>query len=242
MNMKKVMTLAALTAAGAASAVVTTDNTLCRIEVASGTASTIVAVPLVKVGDGTAIPVTQLVLTDNLTAGDTLLHWNKESKKWEAWAVNGSAWEPLTVTEGVNPPTWTKGADNTTLACGDAIWVNRKNPTNPFYIYGQVAATPGALPSIVRPTKEGELAYTMMGNTALEPVAINSIKFTGTKKKGDKIAIATTAGIGAKEYTYNGTVWTEATLELDTNGVLRPTVEETKATIPAGQGFWYISK
>ena len=245
MNAKTIFSLTVLSAVTVASAVVTTDNTLCRIEVASGTKSTIVAVPLVKIGtaDG-AIPVTDLVLTDNLSVGDTILHWNGSA--WDAWVISGGKWTPTVISEGSKNSTSAPAA-GTALARGDAIWVNRANPTvtedgvtraKPFFIYGQVATTdsPATLPEIVPG------AYTMMGNTALEPVAINSITFNGTPKKGDKIAIATTKGIGAKEYTYNGTKWAEATLALDSNGVLRPTVTETAATIPAGQGFWYISK
>ena len=50
MNMKSLIALTALTAAGAASAEVISGNTLCRIKIDSGTKNTIVAVPLVKVG------------------------------------------------------------------------------------------------------------------------------------------------------------------------------------------------
>lgn len=231
MNMKKVMTLAALTAAGAASAVVTTDNTLCRIEVASGTKNTIVSVPLKQVaGADDSIKLTDLVLTDNLAEGDYILH--KGATGWESWMVSKEGkWTSVAVSDaGVTTVT---GPD-TAMPRGDAFWLVRSDASNSFYLYGEVIDTDAENLTIGS-------GYTMMGNTALEPVAINSITFNGTKKKGDKIAIATTAGIGAKEYTYNGTEWTEATLTPD-NGVLRPTVTKTAATIPAGQGFWYISK
>lgn len=232
MNMKKVMTLAALTAAGAASAAVMTTNTLCRIEVASGTKNTIVSVPLKTIAvTGETIKLTDLVLTDNLAEGDYILH--KGATGWESWMVSKEGkWTSVAVSDaGVTTVT---GPD-TAMPRGDAFWLVRSDASNSFYLYGEVIDTAAAGLTIGS-------GYTMMGNTALEPVAINSIKFTGKQPKaGDKIAIATTAGIGAKEYTYNGTEWTEATLALD-NGVLRPTVTKTAATIPAGQGFWYISK
>ena len=75
MNAKTILSLTVLGAVTAASAAVKPANTLCRIEAASGPTSTIVAVPLVKIGtsDG-AIPVTDLVLTDNMSERDTILH------------------------------------------------------------------------------------------------------------------------------------------------------------------------
>ena len=232
MNAKTILSLTVLSVVTAASAAVTTDNTLCRIEVASGTKNTIVAVPLKTIaGTDETIKLTDLVLTDNLSVGDHILH--KKGTSWEAWAVNDSNnWEAMPVSDdGITTVTGT----DSEMPRGDAFWLVRKDATKSFYLYGEVIDTKAADLTIGS-------GYTMMGNTALEPVAINSIKFNGTQKKGDKIAIATTKGIGAKEYTYNGTEWTEATLALDNNGVLRPTVKVTDATIPAGQGFWYISK
>ena len=232
MNAKTILSLTVLGAVTAASAAVTTDNTLCRIEVASGTKNTIVAVPLKTIaGTDETIKLTDLVLTDNLSEGDYILH--KGSNGWESWRVSAEGkWTSVAVSEdGV---TAVSGPD-TAMSRGDAFWLVRKDATKSFYLYGEVIDTKAADLTIGS-------GYTMMGNTALEPVVINSITFNGTPKTGDKIAIATTKGIGAKEYTYNGTEWTEATLALDANGVLRPTVKVTDATIPAGQGFWYISK
>lgn len=232
MNAKTILSLTVLGAVTAASAAVTTDNTLCRIEVASGTKNTIVAVPLKTIaGTDETIKLTDLVLTDNLSEGDYILH--KGSTGWESWRVSAEGkWTSVAVSDaGVT----TVSGPDTAMSRGDAFWLVRANASQPFYLYGEVIDTNAANLTIGP-------GYTMMGNTALEPVAINSIKFNGTQKKGDKIAIATTKGIGAKEYTYNGTEWTEATLALDANGVLRPTVTKTAATIPAGQGFWYISK
>ena len=232
MNAKTILSLTVLGAVTAASAAVTTDNTLCRIEVASGTKNTIVAVPLKTIaGTAETIKLTDLVLTDNLDKDDYILH--KVSNGWESWMVSEEGkWTSVVVSDaGVT----TVAGPDTAMSRGDAFWLVRADASKSFYLYGEVIDTPAADLTIGS-------GYTMMGNAALEPLAINSIKFKGTPKKGDKIAIATTKGIGAKEYTYNGTEWTEATLALDENGVLRPTVKKTSATIPPGQGFWYISK
>lgn len=236
MNSKTIFSLTALAAATVASAV-TTDNTLCRITVPSTAKSTIVAVPFAKIAEGTAIPVTELVLTDNLSDGDTLLH--KNGANWDAWVVADGAWKPLTITEGMST-TWTKGADEATLACGDAIWVNREVTTNPFYIYGQIPVGAVTKPAIVRS------AYTMMGNTTLAPAAASSL-YTGTPQAGDKIVWANPAnGTGTTELEYKDGAWgmTVSTV-VEKNGrkiVMTSWTTTDLPQVPAGQGVWYVAK
>lgn len=263
MNAKTILSLSVLSAVTAASAAVTTDNTLCRIEVASGTKNTIVAVPLVKIGtaDG-AIPVTDLVLTDNLTTDDTMLHWNGSS--WDAWIIaedqeGAKYWNPTVISEG-SKNSLTAPAEDTALARGDAIWVNRANPTvtegevtraKPFYIYGQVATTPGELPAIVRSTKKDELAYTMMGNTDLADKKISEITFNGTPMAGDKIVWGSAENAtGTTEVEYKDGAWGfyESTVKTITvNGKTHKVISTAWKTtglpmVPAGQGFWYVSQ
>lgn len=248
MNMKSLIALTALTAAGAASAEVISGNTLCRIEVDSGATNTIVAVPLVKIGDGSAIPVTELVLTDNLSNGDTLLH--KNGNKWEAWVVANSAWTPLTIVEGMDA-SWTKGAANATLSRGDAVWVNRQDPTKKFYIYGQVttaAATATALAG-----SSNSPAYTMMSAPTTDPAGfqLNTLavkRSAGVFADGDKIVVVDpNARLKRREYTYK-TSTGNFSVESDVldptygypNGVTWTAVGND-VLIPVGCGFWYVS-
>ena len=253
MNAKTILSLTVLSAVTAASAAVTTDNTLCRIEVASGTKNTIVAVPLVKIGtsDG-AIPVTDLVLTDNMSERDTILHWNGSS--WDAWVISGGKWTPTVISEG-SKNSASAPAEGTALARGDAIWVNRANPTvtegevtraKPFYIYGQVATTdsPATLPAIVGG------AYTMMGNTALADKKISTLEFPGERQPvdGDKIVWSNSAnGTGVTQYEYNNNGWgSYKSKVVEKNG--RKVISSVWTSvgdadvIPAGQGFWYVAK
>ena len=216
MNMKSLIALTALTAAGAASAEVISGNTLCRIEVASGTKNTIVAVPLVKIGDGSAIPANELVLTDNLSEGDKLLHYNTSSSKWEAWRVTSGAWVGVIISD--QNFTSIAGDANVLLTRGDAVWVERSSASQPFYIYGQVGDGSATMQPITRSSSAA--TYIMMGNTALEDVAINSLVFNGTPVEGDKISVPVSTGLGVKEYTYNGSKWTQVGWSLDANGVL----------------------
>ena len=253
MNAKTILSLTVLSAVTAASAAVTTDNTLCRIEVASGTKNTIVAVPLVKIGtaDG-AIPVTDLVLTDNMSKDDTILHWNGSA--WDAWMISDGKWTPTVISEGSKNST-SAPAEGTALARGDAIWVNRANPTvtegevtraKPFYIYGQVATTdsPATLPAIVGG------AYTMMGNTALADKKISTLEFLGERQPvaGDKIVWSNSAnGTGVTQYEYNNNGWgSYKSTVVEKNG--RKVISSVWTSvgdadvIPAGQGFWYVAK
>lgn len=235
MKMKSFLALAALTAAGTASAAITSANTLCRIEVASSTKNTIVAVPLKTIaGSEDAIKLTDLVLTDGLAAGDHLLH--KGSSGWEAWVVASGKWTPMAVSDaGV---TSIAGSD-AAFACGDAFWLVRENPSGSFYLYGEVTKVAAEMPAIARGSAP---TYIMMANTALEDVAITALPLKGTVAEGDKIQVPVATGLGVKEYTFKDGSWKEATLALDANGTLVPTVTTTTAKIPAGQGFWYVAK
>lgn len=257
MNIKSLLTLATLTAAGTAAAAVYSNNTLCRIEINSAAKSTIVAVPLAKVGTGDPtkvgtgdpIPVTELVLTDNLENGDTLLHWNKTDENWEAWSVNGSAWKPLTITQGMDT-TWTKGADTATLARGDAIWVNRSNTSKSFYIYGQVAT--GGETTVVPPTDPATVAYTMMAapTTDKDGFQLNTLvgkKTTGSFADGDMIVVSNPSDskFGRMEYTFKSEKENFCSLEAtrdDQDKVTGIAWKVVNATVPVGEGFWYVSK
>ena len=254
MNAKTILSLTVLSAVTAASAAVKTSNTLCRIEGASGTNNTSVAVPLVKIGtsDG-SIPVTELVLTDNMSEDDTILHWNGST--WDAWEISGGKWTPMVISEGSKNST-SALAEGTSLARGDAIWVNRANPTvtedgvtraKPFFIYGQVATTdsPATLPEIVPG------AYTMMGNTALADKKISTLQFPGERQPvaGDKIVWSNSAnGTGVTQYEYKeGNGWGSytSTVVLKNGRKVISSVWTSVGdadVIPAGQGFWYVAK
>ena len=254
MNMKSLIALTALTAAGAASAAVTSGNTLCRIEVDSGAASTIVAVPLVKIGDGSAIPANELVLTDNLSQGDKLLHWNTNSKKWEAWAVNASgAWEGLTISD--QNSTLVTPEASVTLTRGDAVWVERAVTNEPFYVYGQVAGSSAtaATSTAEQATSATSPAYTMMSAPTTDPAGFQlntlvSKKTAGSFADGDKIVVVDpNARLNRREYTYKnstGNFSVESDVLDQTYGYpigVTWTAVGDDVLIPVGCGFWYVS-
>lgn len=237
MNLKTILSLTTLSAATAACAV-TTDNTLCRIEVNSSEKQTIIAVPLVEVATGAEIPVTDIVLTTNLTDGDTILHKNGES--WDAWVVDNGAWKPLVITEGMSTK-WTKGAADVTLTCGDAIWVNRQSTSDPFYVYGQVPA------KTTKPTIPASGVMKLMGNTQLNEAAVSEI-ISGSPKAGDRVIWANSANkMRRTELEYNMEdgwgMWVSSTNKVGVHTVVTTKFVTTDIpTVPAGQGFWYLAK
>ncbi|MGN0854137.1 MAG: hypothetical protein ACI4R9_01305 [Kiritimatiellia bacterium] len=254
MKMKPFLALAAVTAVGAATAEVTTVNTLCRIEIDSGTASTIVAVPLTKIsasGSDEAIPATSLVLTDNLEDGDTIFHWNTDTSKWDAWIIADGAWTATTIAEGTSMSTTAPAAD-TTFKRGDAIWVNRQTPGNKFYIYGQMPTAGSAESVQIVGGSSDSPAYTMVGNPTTEKKSINSLTFAGgTPSDGDLIVWGNKDNaLGRTEFRYDsskdeGEKWgyykaTEVTLS---SGITVNKMVWTAADVEVepGQGFWYVT-
>lgn len=250
MNIKSLLALATIATVGAASATVTTTNTLVRIHVASSEASTIVAIPLVAVGtlpnaENPTIAPNNLVLTENLSTGDSILHWNKSSKKWEAWEIQDGNWVSVTTLTSDFKPNATVDAGSAALAMGDAIWVNRTgNLSGGFYIYGQAGT--GTTSTAVAATSSVPV-YTLLGNTRLADSTITSSSITGSPASGDRIVWGDSNNTvtGVKEYEFNGTEWGRwvgTVTEDDFFGTIVTNVwTPLNETIPAGQGVWYVS-
>lgn len=266
MNMKSLIALSALTTAGVASAMVASDNTLCRIMVNSGTTNTIVAVPFVKVGLGNVnIPVSELVLTDNLDVGDTLLHRNGTS--WDTWEIDvnetsgAKYWKP-TLTSENSETNQADPAEDTALARGDSIWVVRASAAKPFYIYGQITnATATAATSTAVKGSATVPAYTMMSAPTTDPAGFQLSTLVGKKSAGafadgDTIVVVDPSNttFGRKEYVYKSDQEAFCTLTVTTSEITIAGTKYTAVTgqtwtpvaatvkIPAGEGFWYVSK
>ena len=265
MNMKSLFALAVVTAAGAASASVTTGNTLCRIEVASTATNTIVAVPFAKVSDTSAqIPVTELVMTDNLSAGDTILHWNGST--WDGWIITvdsetkAKSWTATVISENLSY-SQSEPAAGTALARGDAIWVNRSSTEAPFYIYGQVSSAEATSTAVAPSSSDAPPVATMMSAPTTDATGfqLNTLvgkKTSGNFADGDMIVVANPSDtvFGRKEYVYksdkgNFCTKTETTSTVTIGGVQYTAVTGTEWTVigddvkvPVGEGFWYVSK
>ena len=251
MNIKSLLAIAGITATSVALATVTSQNTLSRIAVNSTAKSIILALPLQTVGNAASdksIKVTDLVMTTNLDAGDSLVYWN--GSQWVAWSFNGTAWESTTSVTGF---TETYGlGPNTALPCGKAVWLNRPDPAGgtrtksrdlPVYLYGQYFGAGAVVEAVAR-------AQTLIGPCVSSPIKINEIvskKTAGAFNDGDQIVVADPNNTvsGRATYTYKGTV---GETEINNfaqykrvNGSREWVVPADSVTLPVGQGFWYVS-
>ena len=234
MKLKAFVAAGLVVSASCAMAVVTSSNTLCRIQVESSSTETILAVPLIEIGGSDqVITITNLVTTTGLVAGDSLMY--NDGDNWYSWHVNESGnWEAIATTVGGRT---TKSPTSAQFARGRGVWLVRgaASKNNPIYLYGQCDArtttTTFAAGTKARPQ------YTLMGNPKEAAFAPNSKTWTGCGQ-GDKIAYADANG-KAQTFTYRtGKGWCEA---VDTTGEGDFDWVTTSNTIPAGQGFWYVS-
>ena len=220
---------------------VTTGNTLCRIKVESSTRDTLISLPLVDVGAaGDSINITKIVLTDNLSDGDTLMA--KVDGRWQTWDLNGKVWEGRST---VNGDETTVASSNESFSRGTTIILTRKGEdlTKPIYLYGEFKNES----KTQTPVAEG---WTLMGNALPADFPINKEGFWtangGSPSVGDQIVVPASTGLGVKEYTWGSVVdgefgWVALTMQKDANGILVATKELTRDQVPAGQGFWYRS-
>lgn len=236
MNMKSLFALTLVTAAAAASATVTTGNTLCRIEVTSPSTETILAVPLIEIGGSSQeIAITNLVLASSLSVGDTLMY--KDGSTWYSWEVNSEHnWEALSTSSGSQSHSATAGVD-AQFTRGSGVWLVRSNTSSNIYLYGQCDSRTTSTSFSAGTTTSP--VYTLMGNPKEEAFAPNSKTWSGCGQ-GDKIAFADATTGKAKTFTFRTSenAWCKPTV---TKGAATWTILGEDDTIPAGQGFWYVS-
>ena len=235
MNAKFVFSLA-LAAALPALADVTTDNVIGVLRVDSSAAETIVSVPWVATSAAatdTAIPVTDIVKTANLTDGDELKYYNSSSGKYQCWKLTEGAWEAATkVTESTSDEAAPSGA---TLVRGNAIILVRQNPVDdkgvakPFYLQGQVAKSGSQVCTMTRSATG--VAYSLLAPPTDTAIGLNAGSWSNVAD-GDYVLVQ------GRRYEYNGTQWGAYTTDRTT--FVRSFVPAT-AEIAVGQGAWYVS-
>ena len=255
MKLRSIIFLSIATAATAASAL-NGANTFARLAVTSRFDDSIIAIPFAGCGEtDPEIYVTNLVMTVNLDAGDTLMY--KDGSTWYAWEIKNGAWSKM---DSVTPEgtTVTPAADSVALACGKAVWLSRKTPANKVYLYGQVNRTKPA-GNVALPA--GTLAapsYTVVGNP-VENADLDLYLWKGKSfmTEGDMVIVPAVKdqqgkGSGQKTYRYDGTDWTvvtttetQVTNPFTKQVTVRKTVSYTAIsgagteTISAGCGFLY---
>ena len=185
-----------------------------------------------------ALETTQNVTVDKLiatgrAAGDEISAWNTTKRAYDIWRFNGTTWEAATdAKSGLTAPS----ATTTTLPRGTAVWYKRGGDASAAYsqIGGYVVETV-ATPTVAGGTTS---ANKPMNNPFYEDVDLTKIP----GESGDQIQVISTM----KVYTNKDRQW--GTLELVTVSSPFGEVKQQQfvaasaITVPAGQGFWYISK
>ena len=229
MKLRSIMCVGAvaLTAAAFATDALTDEKTLGWMRVDSDLAITAVGVPWTDVGNpANNVKVADLVKTDTLTAGDKLYVYNNgtwlfyelnSSKEWVAGATANSSVTPV---QAGTPST-------ATIERGQALYLERQNPTTPayFYVYGAVGS---ALSST---SYSGAKKY-LVASPKAEAFTVTSAKISGASNK-DVIQVPLAGGT-SRIYQYFSTPnkwrcngkWEDA---------------EGYEQIPLGTGFWYLA-
>lgn len=241
------ITFAASVAFAASASALTTTNTFARLPVTANYASTIIALPFSGCGmaEG-SIYVTNLVMTTNLEDGDTLLHFNGTT--WDAWEISGGNWRGLATSTKSAGLSVSAPASEVAINCGEACWLNRRTPSNKFYLYGQVNA---AKRDVTISSSDSRKVYTIVGCPyEAGPFDIKTITNAAV---GDTVLLMAANDSGKVEYLYTNGNWcasstSEKTVKLPaflggTTATITNTVwsavGDGVATVPAGCGFMY---
>ena len=214
--MKKLLLIAVTTLVFAASAEYT-SQTIGVTKITTTNKNTIVAVPFASLNGGGAISANDLVCTNGLPADTALQVF--ANNQYYVWELDPAGWVPVPAT-GVDA---TAIANNSTIACGGAIWVVL--PTTPatsqdIYIYGDFTTAP-TVSSIVAGA-----------NLIANPLQSDAtFALSGTPVQGDQIIIPNDGNPDSYSFSRKGK-WTG-------DGAA---VTITSIRIKVGQGFWYVRK
>lgn len=219
------------------------------LEVSSKSTNTIVSVPWVHLGEGEerSIRACDLVLTNNLTVGDTIMVYNIDRRyvdqEYTGWALGPDGWEPVT-TVTQDALATAPEAENSLVKRGKAFWLSRQRPMAgtvavPFYLCGQYTANPAESVTI-----EAGTADTPVFHLVASPVAADRcINDYGWKSysinSNDTITVPLNNQNGATRlYRYSS----ESNMWYYTESSPLGSRRRFDGVIGAGTGFWYISR
>ena len=227
MKLRSIMCVGAvaLTAAAFATDALTDEKTLGWMRVDSSLAITAVGVPWTDVGNpANNVKVADLVKTDTLTAGDNLYVYSNGT--WTFYTLSGGAW--VAGTTANSSITATAGSPSTaTIERGQALYLERQNPTTPayFYVYGAVGS---ALNST---TCSGAKKY-LVASPKAAAFTVTHESVSGASNK-DIIQVPLAGGTSRTyQYFTSKSMWR-------CNGKWEN--ETGYEQIPLGTGFWYLA-
>lgn len=240
--MKKLLTIAAIAAASTALAV-ESSNTFGILKVPMTTQNAVIAVPWVGCGNATGtatIKVADIVKTANLQAGDFLFVYDNGSYskgfqltttvegvlKWTGMQIIG---------KGLNVPA---GDESSTLSRGQALVLSCQTAPGTIYLYGQYDTTAKTTPTIAAATEvDGKVVptYTLLAAPGTDDVALDDTLFDGVGS-ADSVFVPGEVPVYWHTNAADGKSGFGSTSGNPFNTSL------TIKTVPAGKGFWYISR
>lgn len=227
---------------------VESSNVFGVLRVDSTLTRTLLAVPWCDVSavENSAITVSSIVKTTNLTPGDTLHALNDDRTVFNSWELTEGAggnlvWQSVNQVSTNGVVTTTASASDVHSARGNGLIIIRQHPNQPFYIYGQVGNTASVTTTILGGSTE-EPAHNLIAPPCDHDVHLTDAEWTGSIGENDEIYIPKPNGL----YTilrYKNGVWkySKRTAHPVVPGAVVTSWVEFTDSIPAGTGFWYIS-
>ena len=240
MKIRSVLCALAATAAATVFADVT-SNVCGLLKITSDLNNTIIGVPWVEVGTtpDADIKVAKLVKTDNLSAGDMLYYYNAGT--WNAWTLGAQGWQPNT-TVTVDGKTVAAPQDAQGIARGQALILERKDVTKPFYLYGQFTTAAAAAQAITAGSATAP-TYTLLASPKVEAFDFNATGKIANPGADDEIIIPKNGGDNTILTLQDGKWGYRKATTTKKFGKTVTTYTWTEATpLAAGTGFWYVSK
>ena len=239
----KIKSIACLFAVAAASVYgdVVSQNEFGVLKVTCDSQKAIIATPWVKCGDASAsVKVTDLVMTSGLETGDAIIVY--QGGNFKAWAISSGAWTPTTIVDGSNSYPGGSAAD-AAVARGEAFWFVKNSftagDTYDLYLYGQ-KSTAAATATITSG------AYNLIASPSVSDTNMNSPSLSFTPPNAnDEIQVPNAAtNLPPTTYTYKSGQGWGSKVKTAINGHPGEYVSKwtVGCTIPAGRGFWYVSK
>lgn len=247
MNLKSLITVAVVATAGAALAAYESPVKLCQIKVDSAYTNTILALPLVNVGnDGDTVNPTNMILTTGLKAGTYLYTNTGKNKAGWSIATDSGPWTGTQVIDG------NEQSAEGSASRGTGVWLVRNGVTEgqeSIYIYGQIS-TNAAI------STANSASYTMIGNASTNAVKLTGLNWVVPPAVGDKVMFIDDSAYGvSKEFTCSSSspvTWTyeetgtktvkirgvEKTITTFTDKTLVPNSENDLVVKP-GEGFYF---
>lgn len=222
-------------------------NVFGALEVHSKSTNTIVSVPWVNLGPGEERPIRacDLVMTNNLSLGDTILVYNLDKRsidqQYTGWVLSKTGWESITTvsTDGLSVA---PEAELALVNRGKAFWLRRSHPMQgseavPFYLCGQYTASAAESVDIDPGSRELPI-YHFLASPAGEDKCINDFDWKPyAVNDNDTISVPLNDVKGAfRIYFYDRSVGKWYYKMPNKNA------RNYNGIINAGTGFWYISR